>query len=384
MPTIEDRFVFADDAPFPLSAGSALQSVELRYAIYGELNEARDNAVLVCHALSGSARVGDWWAEMIVPPGGGGEGNLGYLPPFDPARDCIIGINVIGSCYGSTNSQSINPATGARYGAEFPVVSIGDMVRAQARLVEHLGISKLRAVVGGSIGGMQALQWGVEFPKQVARIVAIGCAPLGSLGLAFNHLQRQAIMNDPLWRGGDYAPDEAPRAGLALARALAMCTYKSAHLFDERFARRPNRGGEDPRRRLRERYEVGGYLDYQGEKFNERFDANSYLALTKAMDNFDLGEGGADERNVLARIKADVTLVGISSDWLFPAADVRRLAARLSEAGVGVRYHELESAHGHDGFLADAAQLAPIIYDAINPHVNHTPDQQFDVTPARP
>jgi homoserine O-acetyltransferase len=192
------------------------------------------------------------------------------------------------------------------------------MVRAQNSLVEHLGITRLRGVVGGSIGGMQALQWAVEFPERVARVVAIGAAPLGAMGLAFNQMQRQAITGDPLWLGGRYAPEHPPAAGLALARALAMCTYKSPELFAERFARDTNRGGEDPHRSLHERYEIGGYLDYQGARFVERFDANSYLLLTKAMDNFDLARGYASEAEALRRITAAVTLVGISSDWLFP------------------------------------------------------------------
>lgn len=357
-PTIEDRFVFAQDAPFALTGGGALSSVEMQYAMYGELNEARDNAVLVCHALSGSARVADWWAEMFAT-------DDDISRPFNIQHDCIIGINALGSCYGSTGAHSINPETNAPYAAEFPVVSVSDMVRAQKELIAHLGIRRLRAAVGGSIGGMQALQWGVDFPAMVERVAAIGAAPLPPMSLAFNHLQRQAIMSDPLWQDGNYAPERPPVAGLALARSIAMCTYKSAELFDERFARHANRGGEDPRRSLRERFEVGGYLDYQGARFIERFDANSYLALTKAMDTFDPARDYGGEREAFARVTADVTLVGISSDWLFPASDVRRLGASLREAGVRVRYHELQSAHGHDAFLADSELLAPIISEAL-------------------
>lgn len=357
-PTVEDSFTFAHNAPFTLAAGGALQPVEIRYAIYGELNAARDNAVLVCHALSGSARVADWWDEMFAASDADAR-------PFDPTRDCVIGTNVIGSCYGSTGPGSLNPATNLPYASDFPLVSIADMVRAQNALIEHLGITRLRAVVGGSIGGMQALQWAVEFPERVARVVAVGAAPLGAMALAFNHMQRQAITSDPLWLNGNYAPAHPPAAGLALARALAMCTYKSPELFAERFARRANRGDEDPQRDLHERYEVGGYLDYQGARFVERFDANSYLLLTKAMDNFDLARGYASEAEALRCITATVTLVGISSDWLFPPDDVRRLAERLRAAGVRVHHHELQSSHGHDAFLADAALLAPLITEAL-------------------
>ena len=362
-PNVEDHFAFAHDEPFRLAAGGSLQPVEVRYAIYGELNERRDNAVLVCHALSGSARVADWWSELVCVPGD--ETRLGYTPPLDPRRDCIIGTNVIGSCYGSTGPGSTNPATGEPYADGFPLISISDMVRAQKRLIDALGITRLRAVVGGSIGGMQALQWAIDFPERTERAVSVGAAPLNALGLAFNHLQRQAITNDPLWQGGRYAPDRPPRAGLALAREIAMCTYKSPELFAERFARRTNRGGEDPHRALHERYEVGGYLDHQGKRFVERFDANSYVALTKAMDNFDPARGYSSETEAFGRIAARVTLVGISSDWLFPAEDVRALHNRMEAAGAQVAYHELESVHGHDGFLADAALLAPLITDAL-------------------
>lgn len=358
-PTVKDCFAFAHDAPFALAAGGALQPVELQYAMYGKLNAERDNAVLVCHALSGSARVADWWSEMFATAGGDDA------RPFDVSRDCIIGINVIGSCYGSTGPRSTNPVTGTSYAADFPLVSIADMVRAQSLLVSHLGITRLCAVIGGSMGGMQALQWAVDFPERVARIVAVGAAPLGAMGLAFNHMQRQAITSDPLWRGGFYLPDAPPAAGLALARALAMCTYKSPELFAQRFARHHNRNGEDPHRALHERYEVGGYLDYQGARFLERFDANSYLLLTKAMDNFDLAQGYASEAQALRRVTAMVTLVGINSDWLFPPGDVRQLSERLREAGARVSYHEMQSSHGHDAFLADASLLAPLITEAL-------------------
>jgi homoserine O-acetyltransferase len=359
-PTFEGDCTFARDEAFRVSGGE-LRPLTLRYALYGELNERRDNAILVCHALSGSARVADWWPELFGPG-----------RPFDLSRDCIIGVNVIGSCYGSTGPRSNDARTGKPFGGDFPVVTVGDMVRAQSRLLEHLGIRRLRAVVGGSIGGMQALQWAVDFPAQVERCVAIGAAPLSALGLALNHLQRQAIMNDPLWRGGQYAEDEQPVAGLALARSIAMCSYKSAELFDERFARKPDRAGEDPWRSLGERFDVAGYLDHQGQTFTQRFDANSYLVLSKAMDTFDLARGYATEATALRRINARVLLVGITSDWLFPAEDVRALAQQMTLAGVNCRYEELVSSHGHDGFLADAALLAPILTDALSGAVRPT------------
>jgi homoserine O-acetyltransferase len=353
-PCFEGDYTFAQDAPFSVSGGE-LQPVTLRYALYGALNARRDNAVLVTHALSGSARVADWWPELF---GAGGA--------FGSKRHCVIGANVIGSCYGSTGPGSTNPRTGEPYGGDFPLISIGDMVRAQSRLVEHLGVERLRAVVGGSIGGMQALQWAVDFPERVERCVAVGAAPLPALGLALNHLQRQAIRNDPLWRGGHYDVEAQPVAGLALARAIATCTYKSAEMFDARYARNPDRAGEDPHRSLNERFDVAGYLDHQGRTFTRRFDANSYLVLSKAMDTFDLARDYDSEATALRRICARVHLVGITSDWLFPARDVRALAERMLSAGVDCHYKELQSTHGHDGFLADADLLAPLLRKALD------------------
>jgi homoserine O-acetyltransferase len=226
-------------------------------------------------------------------------------------------------------------------------------------LLDHLGIEKLRAVIGGSIGGMQAIQWAIDYPDRVERSIAIGAVPLTAMGLALNHLQRLAITNDDHWRSGEY--DVQPSRGLALARAIAMISYKSEKLFAERFARNPNRSGEDPLRSLGERYDIGGYLDYQGEIFTRRFDANSYLIISKAMDNFHQANGYESEHEALRRIEARVLLVGISSDWLFPAEEVKSLGERMREAGVEVEYAELQSSHGHDGFLAEPQGLSLIV-----------------------
>ncbi len=234
-PTIEDDCTIAGDTPFQLACGAQLQPVTLRYALYGRLNKECDNAILVCHALSGSARIADWWPTMV-----------GRASVFDTERYCVIGINVIGSCYGSTGPRSFDPRTGKPYGSQFPLISIADMVRGQAKLLDSLGVWRLHTVIGGSIGGMQALQWAVDFPDRVERCIAIGAAPLSPMGLALNHLQRQAIRNDPAWRNGGYGADAQPLKGLALARAIAVCTYKSPELFTERFGRNPNRNSEDP------------------------------------------------------------------------------------------------------------------------------------------
>ena len=350
-PTVESDFTFAIEQPFRLSVGGSLRSVTLRYALYGELNQARDNALLVCHALSGSARVADWWPELVGP------GRL-----FDTKRYCTIGINILGSCYGSTGPRSKHPQKPHEsYGSDFPLITIKDIVRAQARLLDYLGVARLHAVIGGSIGGMQALSWAVDFPERVDRCIAIGATPLSSMGLALNHLQRQAIRNDPAWLEGRYAPDQQPITGLALARAIALCTYKSPELFTQRFARRPDRNGEDPHSSPGDRFDVAGYVDHHSSQFTERFDANSYLVLSKAMDTFELERGYGSEQEALRRISAELLLVGISSDWLFPPNDVRALAERARAAGVTAGYAELKSSHGHDAFLADADLLAPII-----------------------
>lgn len=351
MRVLQGNCTFATDRPFALEGGGQLQPVTQRYAIYGDPSDSGDNVILVCHALSGSAKVADWWGGLF--------GDL-----LDLRRDCVIGINILGSCYGSTGPTSIDPATGHAYGPDFPLVSVRDMVRAQAQVLDHLGIPRVRAVVGASIGGMQALQWAVDFPERLGQSIAIGTAPLNAMGLALNHLQRQAIRIDTKFRSGDYR-DDPPTNGLALARAIAMCSYKSAELFEERFGRKPNRNGEDPFRSLAGRFDVAGYLDHQGDKFNQRFDANSYLAITKAMDTFDLARGYASERAALARITAPVLLVGISTDWLFPAADVRAFGQRIADVGGRSEYVELESSHGHDGFLADFHLLAPILREHL-------------------
>lgn len=345
LPTFEGDLVLAQDEPFALFSGGTLQPINLHYAIYGELNERRDNAILACHALSGSARVGDWWPQLF------GEDGV-----FDLARDCVIGINVIGSCYGSTGPRDVDPATGSAFGADFPLVNVRDWICLHAALLDHLGVEKLRAVIGGSIGGMQAIQWAIDYPERAACCIAVGAAPLSAMALALNHLQRLAIINDSA---------QPPRAGLALARAIAMCSYKSAELFSERFGRKPNRNGEDPLRSFRERYDVGGYLDHQGEIFTPRFDADAYLIITKAMDNFDPALGYSSLSAALSRIRARVLLVGISSDWLFPPEDVKTLSRQMSEAGVDVEYAELKSAHGHDGFLAEPDALAPLMRNIL-------------------
>lgn len=357
VPTYEGDFVL--DEPLVLECGRSLANPTLHYAVYGRLNAKRDNAVLVCHALSGSALVGEWWPEIFAP---------GAVLSLE--RDFVICINMIGSCYGSTGPGAVDPATGEPYGPDFPLVSIRDNVRAQAKLLDSLGVRKLRLVLGGSIGGMQTVDWIIEYPQRVEKAVIIGVAPLSAMGLALNHLQRQAIIHDPEWLGGRYLPQCPPRRGLSLARQVGMMSYKSAELFDERYGRKPNRNGEDPWHQgddanpcglIGGRFDIAGYLDIQGERFIDRFDANSYLAILRTMDTWDPLRGYASATEAFGRIRAKLTIVGISSDWLFPPETVRHFAASVVAAGVQAEYREMVSSHGHDAFLAEQTELVRLI-----------------------
>jgi len=354
-PTYEGDYVLEEH--LQLECGRALAQPTLHYAVYGKLNAARDNAVLVCHALSGSALVGSWWPEIFAP---------GALLSLD--HDFVICINLLGSCYGSTGPGSVDPETGKVYGPDFPLVSIRDNVRAQAMLLESLGVRRLRLVLGGSIGGMQALEWTLLQPDRVERAAIIGVAPLSAMGLALNHLQRQAIQNDPEWEGGRYLPQVPPRRGLALARQIAMLSYKSAALFEERFGRNPNRNGEDPWGLDNEgggliggRFDIAGYLDHQGKRFIERFDANAYLAILRTMDTWDPLHGHSSPPAAFGNIRARLNFVGISSDWLFPPQSVRQFADTLRAAGAQADYREMASDHGHDAFLAEQAELVRLL-----------------------
>jgi homoserine O-acetyltransferase len=354
-PTYEGDFVL--DEPLLLDCGRAMAGITLHYAVYGRLNAAKDNAVLVCHALTGSALVGAWWPEIFAP---------GAVLSLE--HDFVICINMLGSCYGSTGPGSVDPETGEIYGPDFPLVSIRDNVRAQSRLLDSLGIRRLRLVLGSSIGGMQALDWAIYDSKRVERAVVIGVTPLSAMGLALNHLQRQAIMHDPAWALGRYLPQRPPRQGVSLARQIGMISYKSAELFDERYGRRPNRVGEDPWSLdsqggglIGGRFDIAGYLDYQGERFIDRFDANSYLAIMRTMDTWDPQRGHSSPEEAFGGIRARLCFVGISSDWLFPPQAVRDFAFTIRAAGVQVDYREMTSAHGHDAFLAEQAELVRLL-----------------------
>jgi homoserine O-acetyltransferase len=351
-----------------LECGRTLAKPTLHYAVYGQPNAARDNVALACHALSGSALVGEWWPGLFSHPNQ--EQNAVKTGLVDLSKDCVICVNLLGSCYGSTGPGSMDPATGRIYGPNFPLISVRDNVRAQAQLLDSLGIARLRLVLGASIGGMQALEWAILYPSCVQHALVLAVAPLNANGLGHNHLQRQAILLDPDWQGGNYSADRPPFRGLSMARQIATITYKSPRLFANRFGRAPNRNGEDPwsldndGTGLRSgRFDIAGYLDHQGEVFHKRFDANSYLAILRTMELWDPARGYEAPQAAFAMIRAAVTFVGIQTDVLFPAKEVRQLAETVAAAGVRVRYLEMTSDHGHDAFLAEGNKLFELLVE---------------------
>ena len=352
---------FGDGQPLRLDAGVALSPFQIAYKTYGALNAERSNAVLVCHALTGDqhgasghpvTKKHGWW-ETLVGPG----------KPIDTERYFVICSNVLGSCMGTTGPSSTNPATGKPWGLDFPVITIRDMVRAQAILLDHLGIDTLFAVVGGSMGGMQVLQWAESFPERVFAALPIACATRHSAqNIAFHEVGRQAIMADPEWRGGRYhLEDTNPRRGLAVARMGAHITYLSDVALHRKFGRK-FQDRENPTFSFDADFEVESYLRYQGSSFVERFDANSYLYLTRAMDYFDLA---ADHNGVLANaFKGTPTrfcVVSFTSDWLFPTSESRAIVHALNAASARVSFAEIVTDKGHDAFLLEEPEMFGIV-----------------------
>lgn len=338
----------ADLGPMDMELGGHLDQVTLAYQTWGELNAAGDNAILILHALTGDSAAGGaggWWEPLIGP-------NLA----LDTDRAFVISANVLGGCQGSTGPASIDPLTGRPYAMRFPLITIGDIVNAQRLLAERLGVTKLLAI-GGSIGGFQALEWATRHPDLVGAVAPL--AATGSLdpqGIAMNEIGRRAIMADPNWRGGAYQTEGVfPADGLGIARMVGMVTYHSKESMAMRFGRNPaTRPTLYPG--FGSTFDVEGYLHYHGAALVRRFDPNSYLYLTRAMDLYDVGRnGGAD--HWLNQIEAPVLLVGISSDWLFPPDDIRALTGTLDALGKDVTYTELDSPHGHDAFLKEWEQL---------------------------
>jgi homoserine O-acetyltransferase/O-succinyltransferase len=341
------------DEPLRLRSGAGLPAYDIAYETYGELNAARTNAVLVCHALNASHHVAGYyendrdnvgWWDNLVGPG----------KPLDTNRFFVIGSNYIGSCFGSTGPASTNPATGKPWGADFPVVTVEDWVEAQRRLADHLGIERFAAVIGGSLGAMQALQWTLSYPERVRHsIVIAAAAKLTPQNIAFNEVARQAIMTDPDFHGGHYyEKGVVPVRGLRIARMIGHITYLSGEAMAEKFGRLLRRGalGFD----FDTDFEVESYLRYQADKFSTYFDANTYLRITKALDYFDpAGDFGGDLTKALARAQAAFLVVSFKSDWRFTPARSREMVRALLDNRRIVSYLELDAPGGHDAFLLE-------------------------------
>lgn len=351
-PTTDGVMHLARIGRLELELGGSLPDVTIAYRTWGTLNDNRTNAVLVLHALTGdslAAGIGGWWEPVI-----------GECGAIDTRDHFVVCANVLGGCQGSTGPASKDP-DGAHWGARFPLITIGDIVTAQRRLIDHLGIRKLVAI-GGSIGGFQALEWATRYPELTAGagvIAASGSLP--AMGIAVHgEIGRRAIMSDPDWRGGNYLNEGVfPAQGLAIARMVAMTTYHSPQSLGSRFGR--NQAVRPPLYSpFGPTFDVEGYLHYHGQALVQRFDANSYLYLSRAMDLYDVGRNGGEDA-WFDRIAAPVLLVGISSDWLFPPGDVRQLAERISWRGKDATYREIVSPNGHDAFLKDWDQLTPIV-----------------------
>jgi homoserine O-acetyltransferase len=343
----------------PLDCGVTLSPVDVAYETYGRLNELRSNAILILHAFSGDAHAAGishedgkpgWWDNMIGPG-----------KAFDTDKYFVICSNVLGGCRGTTGPSSINPATGCPYAMSFPVITISDMVRLQRRLMDHLGIARLLSVAGGSMGGLQALEWAVAYPDSVASAIPIAATARHSAQqIAFNEVGRQAIMADPDWNEGNYYGKKLPARGLSVARMVGHITYMSDESMKEKFGRRlrdKDKFGFD----FSVDFEVESYLRYRGSQFVDRFDANSYLYITKAMDYFDLSTGYLSLGAALERARARFLVISFTSDWLYPSYQSIEIVSALRSRNRDVAYCELSSNYGHDAFLVDVAEQTDLV-----------------------
>ena len=350
--------------PLQLQGGAALADYTLMYETYGTLNAERSNGVLVCHALNASHHVagmyeGDqnpgWWNNMVGPG-----------KPVDTNRFFVIGVNNLGSCFGSTGPMHDNPATGKPYGASFPVVTVEDWVAAQARLADQLGIARFAAVMGGSLGGMQALAWSMMYPERLGHCVVIASTPkLSAQNIAFNDVARQAILSDPDYRGGDfYAHGVVPKNGLRVARMVGHITYLSDDDMSEKFGRKLRNAGEGNKYKFEFGldFEIESYLRYQGDKFSEYFDANTYLLITKALDYFDPARAfDGDLTRALAATRAEFFVASFSTDWRFSPQRSREIVQALVCNRRRVTYAEIDAPHGHDAFLLEDARYINMV-----------------------
>jgi homoserine O-acetyltransferase/O-succinyltransferase len=377
--------------PLPLDGGRSLEQVRIAYEAYGRLSPTRDNVILVCHALSGDAHAAGWSDDPDSPSavdgfgaddrgikarGGLGwwDGMIGPGKAFDTEQYFVICTNLIGSCRGSTGPGSTNPRTGQPYGLDFPVVTVGDMVRAEKRLLDLLGIDSLLAIGGGSLGGMQALEWSVAYPDMVRSCISIAStARLGSQGLAWNAIARNAIMADPDWQNGNYyGSGRAPTAGVGIARMVGHVTYLSAESMRAKFDRRLQDREAYSFTLTEPDFAVESYLRHQADTFSGRFDANSYLYISRALTYFDLAQhGGGSLERALADVSARYLLISFSSDWLYPPADSQRLELALRSNNKRVEHHLIQATYGHDSFLLAEGRQAPIIAAFLEEALNH-------------
>ena len=351
--------------PLKLRSGAVLDQYDLIYETYGRLNAAKSNAVLVCHALNAAHHVAGYYAEPEL----GGAANIGWWDnmigpgkPVDTGKFFVVGVNNVGGCFGSTGPKSVNPATGKPYGSAFPVVTVEDWVNAQARLADRLGIGSFAAVMGGSLGAMQALQWTIGYPDRIRNSVVVAAAPkLSAQNIAFNEVARQAITTDPDFHGGDYyGQGVVPRRGLRLARMIGHITYLSDDAMMEKFGRALR--SDSIKFHFDVDFEIESYLRYQGDKFSEYFDANTYLLITRALDYFDpAAEHGDDLSKALAAAKARFLVVSFTSDWRFAPPRSREIVKALLDNRCDVSYAEIDAPHGHDAFLLDDARYHALV-----------------------
>ena len=356
-------FTFAEPpALMELDSGARLGPVTIAYETAGELNETRSNAVLILHALSGDSHVAGYYSEQDAKPGwwdimvGPGKG-------IDTNKYFVVCSNILGSCMGSTGPSSLCPVTGKPYGLDFPVVTIGDMVRAQKKLLDHLGIEKLLAVIGGSIGGMQVLEWAVRYPEMLHAAIPLATTMRHSaLAIAFNEVARQSIMADPKWNDGNYYDGPKPATGLAVARMVGHVTYLSDEAMRKKFGRRLQ-DKNDFSFNFDAEFQVESYLRYQGSKFVDRFDANSFLYITKAADYFDLKQqhGAGSAVQAFAGVKAKFLVASFTSDWLYPTYQSRDMVKAMKKNGLDVSFCEIQADCGHDAFLLPNRRLAELI-----------------------
>ena len=359
-----NRQFLALDRKLALDGGGVLDAVEIAYETWGTLNDDASNAVLLCHAWTGDSHAAGR-AGPGHPTPGWWESIVGPRAAIDTDRWFVVCSNVLGGCQGTTGPSSLDPQTGVAYGSKFPVVTIRDMVRAQARLADHLGIRRWHSVIGGSMGGMQVLEWAVTYPDRVRSIVPIAsCLQASAQQIAWESIGRRAILHDPNFRGGDYydAPaGQGPHRGLSTARMVAQVTFRSDNVFNQKFGRDVVGSDQHSNAPAEQQFEVERYLEYHGDKLTRRFDANSYLLIGRAMDLHDIARGRGGLDSAVKRITAPTLSIGIASDMLYPSYQQIQIRDALVTRGVRADYVEIDSPHGHDSFLIDLDQVAPPI-----------------------